>query len=353
MSQFDLGTIDAQTTSGSNLASRLNSWKNAVETQHAGTSRPTYIKAGQNWINTSLPTAWRMFMFDGTRDVLLGTINPTTGALSPPPAEFTAAPIAVAASAYSISANDVGRTFQVDLARPATAITLPLSTDVYPGWSIIIRAGGVPANGASQVFQTAYVASQGTDDLIYNGFSQLIGGARRFALLGYNEMFRFTWAPITGWIVELVCDGAGARNAIISRTFTGSGGNPNSGSTAWIVVAMTSTPTGTGLLFNWANALITVPVSGWYWARGWVVQGFGTIAGNGYIGLGPAAANAVSYGEMMQSFREANESAAYNSIHTTAYLHQGEQIGLFHTESATGVYWFPDSSYVEVDFYRR
>ena len=47
MSQFDLGTIDPATTSGTALASRLTSWK-ARKTNHSGGSRPGYIAPGMN-----------------------------------------------------------------------------------------------------------------------------------------------------------------------------------------------------------------------------------------------------------------------------------------------------------------
>lgn len=50
-------------------------------TTNSGVQRPSYAVAGTKWLDTSL-TPWVWKMFDGTSDVTLGTINPTTHAFS-------------------------------------------------------------------------------------------------------------------------------------------------------------------------------------------------------------------------------------------------------------------------------
>ena len=297
---------------------------------------------------------WRLYFYDGVRDILVATVNPSTGLMIPAPQEFNAAIIGVAAASYNIAADGLGRWFQFDIGRPTTIITLPAAADIFDGWYCIIQANGVPANGASQVFQVAQVRSQGTTNIIYDATSMLIGTTRAFVLIGYGEMFRFTYSN-GQWIVVLIMDGSGKNNSVyIFRTFFVNGlNNANSGSASWTVAAMTSSPTGPGLLFNWANALYTVPVSGWYNAFGWVAQGWGTTAGTGYVGVGPSVGNPALYDENTIVASSSAATFLNNMANVTVYLLQGQTIGLFHQESATSLYWFPESSYFTVRFYGR
>lgn len=46
-------------------------------TTNSGIQRPSYAQSGTMWLNTST-TPWVLCMYDGTNDVSLGTINPTT-----------------------------------------------------------------------------------------------------------------------------------------------------------------------------------------------------------------------------------------------------------------------------------
>jgi len=81
MAQFDYGTIDPNTTSGTDLANMLTLAQSAIETNHSGTSRPTYIKAGMTWLDTSNSTANALKFWTGSADVTLLTINPASGAV--------------------------------------------------------------------------------------------------------------------------------------------------------------------------------------------------------------------------------------------------------------------------------
>ncbi len=78
MSQFDFGTINPDTKSGSGLASDLNSWRDALHTMHRGSTRPSYIVAGMSWIDDS-GTPWQIKMYNGTTDTTMATYNVTTG----------------------------------------------------------------------------------------------------------------------------------------------------------------------------------------------------------------------------------------------------------------------------------
>ena len=78
MTQFNLDDpINPSTKTGSVLASDLSSWRDSLHTCHSGTIRPTWAKAGTTWINTSA-TPWLVNIYDGTQDVVVGTLNATT-----------------------------------------------------------------------------------------------------------------------------------------------------------------------------------------------------------------------------------------------------------------------------------
>lgn len=50
-------------------------------TTNSGIQRPSYAVAGTKWLDTS-STPWLWKMFDGTSDIILGSINPTTHSFS-------------------------------------------------------------------------------------------------------------------------------------------------------------------------------------------------------------------------------------------------------------------------------
>ncbi len=83
MSQVIFSTINASTTSGNQLATILNNFKDAYVTGNSGTSRPTELDAGGTWLDTSNdPTSWALKFYDGSVDILLFTIDLATGIAS-------------------------------------------------------------------------------------------------------------------------------------------------------------------------------------------------------------------------------------------------------------------------------
>lgn len=53
-----------------------------VLTSNSGIQRPSYAVAGTKWLDTSA-TPWVLKMYDGTSDVMLGTVNPSTHLFTP------------------------------------------------------------------------------------------------------------------------------------------------------------------------------------------------------------------------------------------------------------------------------
>lgn len=83
MTQSDFGTIDPATKSGTVLASDLNGFRNALNSMHKGSARPSYAVAGTAWIKDVSSTTWELYVFDGTSDVKWGVVNPTTHGFTP------------------------------------------------------------------------------------------------------------------------------------------------------------------------------------------------------------------------------------------------------------------------------
>lgn len=82
MSQYDFGNLESPLSGTTLINTHLEPWRNALYSNHIGASRPSYAVAGMDWINnTAVPWVWNIF--DGTDDIVLGTINPTTNKFSP------------------------------------------------------------------------------------------------------------------------------------------------------------------------------------------------------------------------------------------------------------------------------
>lgn len=76
MAQYDFGTIDPNTKSGTALASDLNSWRNALHSTHGGTSAPSYITAGMLWLDTTSAN-YKLKMYDGAQSIDVAIIDAT------------------------------------------------------------------------------------------------------------------------------------------------------------------------------------------------------------------------------------------------------------------------------------
>lgn len=77
MSQYDFGTINPSTTSGTALAALMESWRDAVHSGHAGAARPSYVQAGMLWVDTAA-NPWLLKLYDGAADVLVAQVNAST-----------------------------------------------------------------------------------------------------------------------------------------------------------------------------------------------------------------------------------------------------------------------------------
>lgn len=83
MSQDIFSNINPATTSGTQLATLLNGFKDAVASGFSGTSRPPNLQAGGYWIDTTgAPNSWAYKVWTGAVDITVFTLNLITGAAS-------------------------------------------------------------------------------------------------------------------------------------------------------------------------------------------------------------------------------------------------------------------------------
>jgi hypothetical protein len=76
MAQYDFGTIDPNTKSGTALATDLNSYRNAVNSMHSGSSAPSYITAGMLWVDTTSAN-YELKLYDGAQSIPVAVIDAT------------------------------------------------------------------------------------------------------------------------------------------------------------------------------------------------------------------------------------------------------------------------------------
>jgi hypothetical protein len=134
MSQYDFGTIDPSTKSGTALASDLNSWRTALHSLHSGTSRPSYAAAGQIWLDTT-SSPWTIKIFDGSDDIAIGTVDATANsfAVTLNDSAVTTAKInngAVTVAKLATVAGNAGKLVAYDASGVPTVVSA--GTDTYP-----------------------------------------------------------------------------------------------------------------------------------------------------------------------------------------------------------------------------
>lgn len=76
MAQYDFGTIDPNTKSGTALASDLNSWRNALHSTHSGSSAPSYTTAAMLWADTT-SSDYELKMYDGAQWITVAILDAT------------------------------------------------------------------------------------------------------------------------------------------------------------------------------------------------------------------------------------------------------------------------------------
>lgn len=153
MSQSVFSTINPNTTSGNQLATYLNDFKDALMSNLSGTTRPTQLTAGGTWIDLTNDPSWSFKLWNGTVDIILFTINTTLGTASAPGADGTFTVTKISADTVSpilellksrvinngqVLSGDYVGTIQFkgnasDLSVPITARIRAIATNNYTG----------------------------------------------------------------------------------------------------------------------------------------------------------------------------------------------------------------------------
>lgn len=82
MSQFDFGNLESPLSGSNFINANLEPWRDALHTLHKGPSTPSYAVAGMMWIDDSA-SPWVLNIFDGTDNISVGTVDPTTNTFTP------------------------------------------------------------------------------------------------------------------------------------------------------------------------------------------------------------------------------------------------------------------------------
>lgn len=82
MSQYNFGTINPETKSGTQLSNDLNNWRDALHSTHKGSTAPevegvNYITEGMLWLDDTTANAWKLNIYDGTAWITIVTIDST------------------------------------------------------------------------------------------------------------------------------------------------------------------------------------------------------------------------------------------------------------------------------------
>jgi hypothetical protein len=76
MAQYSFGTINPNTKSGTALATDLNSWRDAVNSTHSGSSAPSYLVPAMLWADTTSAN-YELKMYDGAQWINVAVLDAT------------------------------------------------------------------------------------------------------------------------------------------------------------------------------------------------------------------------------------------------------------------------------------
>lgn len=176
MSQYDFGNLESPVSGTTLINTHLEPWRNALHSNHSGSSRPAYAAAGMIWVDTS-GTPWTVNIFDGTDDIAIGTVNATTNVFTPAGVTSYGGSAGGTANALTLTpttaltayAAGVAYEFLVTATNTSAAPTLNVSA--LGAKTIKCSVGGGKVNlpvGALQNGMIARVVYDGTDFLLLN-----------------------------------------------------------------------------------------------------------------------------------------------------------------------------------------
>lgn len=184
MAQHDLGNINPTTTTGTQLATKLENFEEAQNSSHKGAARPSYIAAGGVWVQEVSADRWDVCLFDGDTDIVIGSINPTANAVRALP--ITSGGTGATDAAGAKTALGLDGLMEVDAAnvvtvnQPWVAQLKSTYTDSHAIWGL--SADGQGVRGESTNSYGLYGKSTATHGIY--GKTQDAGSS---GVIGYNH----------------------------------------------------------------------------------------------------------------------------------------------------------------------
>ena len=122
-------------------SSRLQETLDAILSTHSGLARPLYAVAGTIWSKEVYGSMHALYYFDGTVDILIGTLNLSTGVFSAQVANATSTPTAGQIVRY----DSTGR---LKSGAAPSALTDVVRLDDFPGDTLHFLSNGIHAREA-------------------------------------------------------------------------------------------------------------------------------------------------------------------------------------------------------------
>jgi hypothetical protein len=175
MAQYSFGTIDPNTKSGTALATDLNSWRDAVNSTHSGSSAPSYVTSSMLWSDTTSAN-FELKMYDGAQWIPVAVLDATNNV----------ARVAVDSAETSyITSTTAG---QIRHVIANTTIATMRST----GLQFNIAAPVISDSNANELFSFTTTASAVNHIDIANSAT---GNATRIAAVGSDTNISMSLAP--------------------------------------------------------------------------------------------------------------------------------------------------------------
>ena len=244
---------------------------------------------------------------------------------------ITTSPTALANGA-TIPGAENGRFYSMALPTAQTA-TLPSTSGLADGFSVVIRAVGTPAG-----YQTAWI-SGGGKNISYRNVATAL-----FHLIGQGETFRFTWlSGLDVWLAGCVIQPGQVQCIRGHNGTTWSNGITSLTSVPFNTTAGLSAP------FNTASTSQTlVPVAGVYSYRHRIfvsAAAGGGASGTAYlIGSSPSTGSADGSEDNAGRNFILNQDLGFINIYNERLLAAGNIVSALFNMSDIGVQWFPGSS---------
>jgi hypothetical protein len=231
----------------------------------------------------------------------------------------------------TIPGTENGRFYSMALPTVQTA-TLPSTSGLPDGFSIVVQATGLPAG-----YQTSSIAGGGKNILYRNS------AVATFHLIGNGEIFRFTWlSGLDQWVAECL-----QHPGQVRCTRSHNGTTYNSGSTSFTNVFY-NLSSGAAPFDITNNGRTLVPVIGVYQYRHrsyMAASAGGGTDGTGFlIGTDPSSGTANSTEDYVIRHFELNVDSGFLNIYNTRVLLPGDIVSAQYSMSVTTLWHYPGNA---------